>query len=126
MLNNEASDFSLARRVLADYHPLQPEMIMQLAMQQQPQFLCAATVHKFVVPVPWQKDPPQIDWINVHPADGKTLDWINVHPADGKTLVASVMYTHTNDRHYGQWLLLNVPFRNIDDLVPAALAGRWC
>ena len=53
-------------------------------------------------------------------------DWINVHPADGKTLVASVMYTHTNDRHYGQWLLLNVPFRNIDDLVPAALAGRWC
>eukprot|EP00439_Symbiodinium_sp_Y106_P003633 s10807_g1.t1 len=39
-------------------------------------------------------------------------DWINVHLADGKTLVASVMYTHTNDRHYGQWL----PFRNIDDL----------
>ncbi|CAE7944902.1 unnamed protein product, partial [Symbiodinium necroappetens] len=26
LLNNEASDFSLARRVLADYHPLQPEM----------------------------------------------------------------------------------------------------
>lgn len=43
-------------------------------------------------------------------------DWINVHPAEGKTLVASVMYAHTNDRHYGQWLLLNVPFRNIDEL----------
>ena len=43
-------------------------------------------------------------------------DWINVHPADGKTLVASVMYAHANDRHYGQWLLLNVPFRSIDDL----------
>eukprot|EP00439_Symbiodinium_sp_Y106_P033537 s2526_g4.t1 len=43
-------------------------------------------------------------------------DWINVRPANGKTLVASVMYTHTNDRFYGQWLLWNVPFRNIDDL----------
>ena len=150
MLNNEASDFSLARRVLADYHPLQPEMIMQLAMQQQPQFLCAATVRKFVVPVPWQKDPPQIvqkymsstwrrdnmtllDFLRKSGNNGQISqryrrmhstrkigmpleDWINVHPADGKTLVASVMYTHTNDRHYGQWLLLNVPFRNIDDL----------
>ena len=43
-------------------------------------------------------------------------DWINVHPPDGKTLVANVMYAHTNDRHYGQWLLLNVPFQNVDDL----------
>ena len=123
---------------------------MQLAMQQHPQFICPATVRKFVVPVPWQKDPPQIvqkymsstwrrdnmtllDFLRKSGNNGQISqryrrmhstrkigmpleDWINVHPADGKTLVASVMYTHTNDRHYGQWLLLNVPFRNVDDL----------
>ncbi|CAE7536493.1 pif1 [Symbiodinium sp. CCMP2592] len=150
LLNNEATDFTLARRVLADYHPLQPEMIMQLAAQQHPQFVCPANVRKFVVPVPWQKDPPQIvqsymsstwrrdnmsllDFLRKSGSDGQISqkyrrvhrarkigmplkDWINVHPADGQTLVASVMYSHTNDRHYGQWLLLNVPFRNIDDL----------
>ncbi|CAE7436900.1 unnamed protein product, partial [Symbiodinium sp. CCMP2456] len=150
LLNNEASDFSLARRVLADYHPLQPEMVLQLAMQQHPQFICPATVRKFVVPVPWQKEMPQLvqyymtsTWrrdnmslldflrksgnngqisqkyrrMHSHRKIGMPLnDWINVHPAEGKTLVASVMYAHTNDRHYGQWLLLNVPFRNIDEL----------
>ena len=136
--------------MLADYHPLQPEMILQLAMQQHPQFICPATVRKFVVPIPWQKEMPQIvqkyvastwrrdnmsllDFLrksgnngqisqryrrtHSHKKIGMPLnDWINVHPADGKTLVASVMYAHTNDRHYGQWLLLNVPFRTIDDL----------
>ena len=43
-------------------------------------------------------------------------DWVNSYPADGQTLVASVMYTRTNDRYFGQWLLLNVPFRDLDDL----------
>ncbi|CAE7253627.1 pif1 [Symbiodinium sp. CCMP2592] len=150
LLNSEATDFSLARRVLADYHPLQPEMILQLAAQQHPQFVCPANVRKFVVPVPWQKELPQIvqsymastwrrdnmsllDFLRKSGASGQISqkyrrmhsvrkigmplkDWINVHPPDGQTLVASVMYAHTNDRHYGQWLLLNVPFRDIDDL----------
>ena len=150
LLNNEASDYSLARRVLADYHPLQPEMVMQLAMQQHPQFICPASVRKFVVPVPWLKEMPKLvqnymtsSWrrpnmnlldflrksgnngqisqkyrrMHSHHKIGMPLnDWINVHPPDGKTLVANVMYAHTNDRHYGQWLLLNVPFQNVDDL----------
>ncbi|CAE7275706.1 unnamed protein product [Symbiodinium sp. CCMP2592] len=150
LLNNEASDYSLARRVLADYHPLQPEMVMQLAMQQHPQFICPATVRKFVVPVPWQKEMPKLvqnymtsswrrpnmsllDFLRKSGNDGQISqkyrrmhshlkigmplnDWINVHPADGKILVADIPYAHTNDRRYGQWLLLNVPFRNVDDL----------
>ena len=150
LLNNEASDYSLARRVLADYHPLQPEMVMQLAMQQHPQFICPASVRKFVVPVPWLKEMPKLvqnymtsswrrpnmnllDFLRKSGNNGQISqkyrrihsnhkigmplnDWINVHPPDGKTLVANVMYAHTNDRHYGQWLLLNVPFQNVDDL----------
>ena len=36
-LNDAASDYSVARRVLTDHHPLQPEMALQLAMQWFPQ-----------------------------------------------------------------------------------------
>ena len=32
-LNDAASDYSVARRVLTDYHPLEPKMVLQLAMQ---------------------------------------------------------------------------------------------
>ena len=42
--------------------------------------------------------------------------WINEYPADGQILVATIMNTRTNDRHYGQWLLLNTPFRSLEDL----------
>lgn len=36
-LNDAASDYCVARRVLTDYHPLEPEMVLQLAMQWFPQ-----------------------------------------------------------------------------------------
>ena len=150
LLNDQATDFTLARRVLADYHPLQPEMIMQLAAQQHPQFLCPGIVRKFVVPVPWQREPPTLvqnymtsswkgdnmsllEYLQKAGSDGQVSqryrrvhkafnvqvpveEWIKHVPANGQILVANVMYTHSNDRYFGQWLLLNVPFRRIDDL----------
>ena len=150
LLNDQASDFSLARRILADYHPLQPEMIMQLAAQQHPQFLCPSVLRKFVVPVPWEK-PPQLivqaytssgwrresmsllEFLRKAGRDGQISqryrrlhrsskvaanleEWINSYSADGQTLVACVMYSHINDRYFGQWLLLHVPFRSVDNL----------
>ncbi|CAJ1334824.1 unnamed protein product, partial [Effrenium voratum] len=54
LLNDQATDFALARRILADYHPLQPEMVLQLAAQQLPQFLTKAVVKKISVPLPWR------------------------------------------------------------------------
>ena len=42
--------------------------------------------------------------------------WMNRYQADGQVLVAAITYTRSSDRHCGQWLLLNVPFRNVDDL----------
>ena len=42
--------------------------------------------------------------------------WINSQPADGQTLVAAITNSRMSDRFYGQWLLLNVPFRKVDDL----------
>ena len=42
--------------------------------------------------------------------------WINAVPVHGETMVAAITNSRSNDRYFGQWLLLNVPFRNVDDL----------
>ncbi|CAE7817808.1 unnamed protein product [Symbiodinium sp. CCMP2592] len=55
LLSNEASTFELTRRILCEYHPLEPEMVCQLAGGHIPQFFCSGVVRKFVVPVPWDK-----------------------------------------------------------------------
>ena len=123
---------------------------MQLAAQQHPQFLCPSVVRKFVVPVPWDRELPQIvhcymsstwrrdgmnllEFLRKSGADGQIsqryrrthrsrriemplTDWANACPADGSVLVASVMYSRSSDRHFGQWLLLHVPFRSLEDL----------
>eukprot|EP00971_Amphidinium_carterae_P050999 1003998-Amphidinium_carterae.1 len=60
-LNDQASDFAIARRVLSEYHPLEPELWMQLAS-----FLCrpcmaGGTLKRFVVPSALTcPDPPNI------------------------------------------------------------------
>ncbi|OLP74048.1 hypothetical protein AK812_SmicGene46525 [Symbiodinium microadriaticum] len=150
LLNDQANSFALARRILSDYHPLQPEMVMQLAAQQHPQFLCPAVVRKLVVPVPWQKEMPQdvrnymecswrrrsmslIEYLRVSGSGGQIAQryrrlhkirkvemplaqWINSSAAEGEILVACIMYSCYNDFHFGQWLLLHEPFRDITDL----------
>ena len=151
LLNNHATDFSLARRILADYHPLQPEMIMQLAAQQHSQFLCPGLVRKFIVPLPWQqREMPQIvraymdcswrrenmtllEFLRKTGAQGQISQrfrrlhaaqkvqipletWINHVPAHGQSLVAAITNARSNDKYFGQWLLLNVPFRQTDEL----------
>lgn len=51
-MNNDATDYNLCRRILSDYHPLQPEEVLQLAAQQYPQFFSDKQVRKESVPVP--------------------------------------------------------------------------
>ena len=150
LLNDQANGFTPARRILSDYHPLQPEIGMQLAAQQHPQFLCPAVVRKFVVPVPWQKEMPQdvrnymgcswrrrsmslIEYLRVSGSGGQIAQryrrlhkarkvemplaqWINTSAAEGEILVACIMYSCYSDFHFGQWLLLHVPFRDVAEL----------
>ena len=52
-LNDAGSDYAVAKRVLTDYHPLEPEMTLQLAMQWFPQCFAGGTLQRFRVPVPW-------------------------------------------------------------------------
>jgi len=51
-LNDEASDFSVARRILCSNHPLEPEMWLTLAGKQFPQISMKGTIKEISVPVP--------------------------------------------------------------------------
>ena len=42
--------------------------------------------------------------------------WIQSCKTHGEVMVANIMYSRTNDLYYAQWLLLNVPFRNLEEL----------
>ena len=47
----------------------------------------------------------------------ESLDaWANSAPLAGEVAVAAIYLSRCNDRYYGQWVLMNVPFRSLDDL----------
>ena len=57
-LNDKASDYSVARRVLFDYHPLEPEMWLSLAGRYVPQCSYGGTLYPVVAPwVAMEKKP---------------------------------------------------------------------
>lgn len=58
-LNDQASANGIARRVLCDYHPVAPEIVLQLAMQWFPQVFKGGTMPRFRVPVPFETEPPE-------------------------------------------------------------------
>ncbi len=54
-LNYHASDYAVARRLLTEYHPMEPEMWLQMAGHLFPQSFGSGTITRFIVPVPWQR-----------------------------------------------------------------------
>ena len=58
-LSDQCSDYAIAKRVLTDYHPLEPEMALQLAMQWFPQCFAGGTLQRFRAPVPWEGTCPE-------------------------------------------------------------------
>ena len=59
-LNDEASDFAVARRVLSEYHPLEPEMWLQLASFLMRPCVAGGSLRKMAAPSPWREDQPEI------------------------------------------------------------------
>ena len=57
-LNDDASDYSVARRVAFDYHPLEPEMWLTLAGQLFPQISFGGTLKPIVAPHPGMEEKP--------------------------------------------------------------------
>jgi hypothetical protein len=63
-LNDEASDFSIARKICCDYHPLEPEMWLYLAGAQFKPCRYGGTLVEKIAPLPDMPEPPQ--WVLVY------------------------------------------------------------
>ena len=126
-LNEEASDYHLARRILTEYHPLEPEMWLQLAGQMFRQVVMTGIVRRVKVPVPWKNDPDR--WLRAYMdcrwrTDELTfLQYLRMSNKNGakrknprRVLVAAITRSRVTDDYYGQWLVLNIPFRHLDEL----------
>eukprot|EP00438_Fugacium_kawagutii_P025234 Skav236123 [mRNA] locus=scaffold900:1522:8592:- [translate_table: standard] len=156
-LCDQGSDYAIAKRVLTDYHPLVPEMTLQLAMQWFPQCFAGGSLQRFRVPVPWEGDMPErvkqymtSKWRaedmtlaeflrktnqktgNIHrylqlkyqrarkEAEGagaelmhETLEeYANEVKSMGEVALAAMYLSRYNDKYYGQWVLMNVPFKD--------------
>ncbi|OLP74791.1 hypothetical protein AK812_SmicGene45567 [Symbiodinium microadriaticum] len=131
-LNDEASAYHLARRILTEYHPLEPEMWLQLGAQFFRQVIATPVMRRVSVRCPWTSQVGmwetaymECTWRN---EDCTLLQYIRISNKDGKqrstqhgggrrrVAVAAQMNSRLKDSFYGQWLILNVPFRDIDDL----------
>ena len=158
-LNDEASDYMVAKRVLTDYHPLEPEMALQLAMQWFPQCFLGGTMQRFRVPVPFETDKLharvqqylESTWrakdmtleeflrkTNQKGSIHRTLqrrhmtalaaagqeglledtleEWANQATMRGEVAIAAMYLSRYSDRYYGQWVLMKVPFLQLEEL----------
>lgn len=155
-LNDAASDYAVARRVLTDYKPLEPEMFLQLAGHLFPQSFHTGTLRRIVVPLPDTTLPPAavltyetstwrradmsfLEFLRKTNSSGKVHralrsryksdaalcrgqslhDWANAFRPQGDVLIAAITVSRFSDKFYGQWLVLNVPFRKLSDLFRA-------
>ena len=55
-LNDDATANSITRRILFDYHPLEPEMWLQMSGHMLPQCSQGGVIQRFIVPIPWMRE----------------------------------------------------------------------
>ncbi|CAE7455077.1 unnamed protein product, partial [Symbiodinium pilosum] len=131
-LNEEASAYHLARRILSEYHPLEPEMWLQLGAQHFRQVIATPVMRCLSVRPPWTGPPGEWEQrymgCSWREDDCTLLEFMRASNKNGRqrstrtgggrrrVAVAARMNSHLKDAYYGQWLVLNVPFRNLDEL----------
>jgi hypothetical protein len=57
-VGNDKSAYTIARRILWDYHPGEPEMTLLMCGAQLPQFFMGGTMLPIVAPLPDISEPP--------------------------------------------------------------------
>ena len=87
-LNDEASAFSVARRVLFDYQPAEPEMWLYLFAQQMPPCRYGGTMVPLIVPWPGMETPAVVvkayEFCRKTNSDGQIAKWVaKLHKASG-------------------------------------------
>ena len=149
-LNDAASAYAVPRRILFDYHPLEPEMWLSLAAKMFPLCFHGGTIVSVVAPWPGMPDKPQyvklyeaaawrghmtlLDFLRRTNNQGHVIRWVKdlrdqtqpdvdleqfaraFEPA-GQKLIAADTVSHFNDRYFGQWLALNMPFQSLGDFL---------
>ena len=144
--------FSIAKRILFDYHPLEPEMWLILANHLVP--ICAHKGSMIIVVAPYagmrakpsfveryercrwrSEEMPLLEYLRKTNDQGQIVHWVeklykdtaphdvsledfaNRCPMKGEKLVSIETLSRMNDRFFGQWLALFVPFRRLDDFL---------
>jgi hypothetical protein len=137
------TEWEAAHRVVSEYCPMEPQMIVDLASV--PLFWTTATTKRFRLPNPEDKEPWALEhyrlrdlWGSVPVWQNGTLDevpyarlsllqWLRTHTEDKATglpkrcqkslmAVEAVMAPVQSDHFYGQWLMLRVPHQCLQEL----------
>ena len=137
-MSDSAAANSVARKVLFEYHPLEPEMVLQLCgnFRQWDMGTLSGGKRDLVAPKLGAEPSRQLqqyldsswrgeglnflDFLRKTTQDGDIAPWVKQahkalpegHPDKATTL--SYLW-RLNDAFYGQWLLMNVPFRNLQE-----------
>ena len=154
-LDDDLSDYHVARKVLFDYHPQEPDMWLQLAAQQFPVFKTAGSIFPIIAPYFGMPAKPDfatryeeciwkgtemnlLEYLRKANKDNKPLRYIveaykrtlavgeavdnnaleafaRNYRCRGEKLIAADTVWRLNDRYYGQWMALNVPFDKWED-----------
>eukprot|EP00913_Durusdinium_trenchii_P017000 g15985.t1 len=135
LLNDDADANSIAASILSRYHPCVPEMLLQLFGTMFQQWKVTTWSHgrkAFRPPVPDDPSlPPEVDLYTASAwrrDDMCLLEFLrktnDQGGVSGEKLVACNMGSRLRDRFYGQWLVLNVPFRNLQEFEVENLLER--
>ena len=157
-LDDDLSGHHVAKKVLFDYHPQEPDMWLQLAAQHFPVFKMGGTIFPIVVPYVGMANKPdfveryeQCSWRGAEmnlleylrkankdnrpmryivtafrhehglrardPLDDEALEaYARDFQTRGEKVIAADTVWRMNDRYFGQWLALHVPFDRFEDL----------
>lgn len=96
-LNDDASDYSVARRILFCYHPLEPEMWLTLAQERFRQIYYRGSMKDFVVPTPDCETKPELivkyETASWRRADMSLLEFLRKSNDDGDII------RHVKEKH---------------------------
>ena len=160
-LCDDISGNAVARKVLFEYHPCEPEMWLYIAGRLAPPCQYSGTMVPLRVPLPipgteknklvdlyeksqWRGDDMTfLEWLRKSGADGKIARWVQLRHnrllalqqttqtltdfartcgMNGEKLIAVDLLAMSNDKFFGQWMTLHVPFRRHEDLLDPTLA----
>ena len=156
--DTSSSGYSIAFRILATYHPGEPEMWLALAAQRFPQFHVGGTVKPIRAPWPgmdvvpdfvlryqsctWRGDDMSLlEWLRKTNDRGAILHWLRRHhlaskndlslemfarqyKTTGEKIIAAETVRVSNDKFFGQWLAMNVPFRDLHSFLQPHLVAK--